>query len=108
MRAKHCLRSEGPGAANLRAAVRTPSDIELSLRSAMTRRNTRITRGALLIRALGLDVRRDVRRQRGQIAKLRALGMSTRDAEYSLDVFLTTLKIFEDHARVAAASGRER
>jgi hypothetical protein len=43
--------------------------------------------------------KRLVVRQHGRIARLRALGCSTLDAELMLDVFVYTLKIFEDSER---------
>jgi hypothetical protein len=42
------------------------------------------------------EARLIVARQRERIAQLRALGMSTMDAEQTLDIFLSSLRIFED------------
>jgi hypothetical protein len=40
-----------------------------------------------------------IAKHRALIVKLKAAGASTLDAEYTLDVFLSTLRIFEDHER---------
>jgi hypothetical protein len=40
-----------------------------------------------------------VAKQRTRIAKLRDAGASSRDAEHTLTVFISTLRVFEDHER---------
>jgi hypothetical protein len=45
------------------------------------------------------EARRIVGRQRERIAKLKAAGHSTLDHEQTLQVFESTLRIFEDHER---------
>jgi len=42
--------------------------------------------------------------QRERIARLKALGSSTRDHELTLDIFLRTLDILEEHERALRAS----
>jgi hypothetical protein len=41
----------------------------------------------------------NVAKQRERIARLRHAGYSTLDAERALDVFIRTLRVFEDHER---------
>ena len=43
------------------------------------------------------EAKRFVAEQRQRIEKLKASGISTLDAEQTLDVFTTTLKLLEDH-----------
>ena len=46
------------------------------------------------------DGRRIVAKQREHIGRLRELGCSTLDAEDTLEVFLSTLEIFDGHERL--------
>lgn len=48
-----------------------------------------------------------VAQQHERIARLKAQGSCTRDFELTLDVFLCTLKILEDHERVLRASAEK-
>ena len=43
------------------------------------------------------EAKRIITEQRQRIEKLKASGISTIDAEQTLDVFTTTLKLLEDH-----------
>jgi hypothetical protein len=52
------------------------------------------------------EARRIVAQQQQRIAKLRVAGCLTTDAEQTLQVFLGTLKILEEHERILC-SGRD-
>ncbi len=51
------------------------------------------------------EARRMVAEQQERIARLRAAGASTRDAEQSLDVFQSTLSLLEEHERMCQSIG---
>ncbi|GEM_PF-4931063 len=48
-----------------------------------------------------------VAQQRESIARLKAFGSCTRDDELTLDVFICTLKILEEHERALRASAEK-
>lgn len=49
------------------------------------------------------EARRIVARQEERVARLAAAGCSTLDAEQTLDVFASTLRILKDHERMLRA-----